>query len=61
MTMWKNCARISVLMPGQGMAAPMRTTTMTQSVKRMRWRSSGILKQLAKAESMRGKSEELGR
>jgi hypothetical protein len=25
---------------------------MTQSVKMMRWRSSGILKQLAKAESM---------
>jgi len=34
------------------MAAPTRTTTRRARVKRMRWRSSGILKLLVKAENM---------
>src|SRR5579862_1389716 len=40
----------AALMPGQEMAAPILTTTSTASVKRTRFRSSGILKVFVNAE-----------
>src|SRR5882724_1850409 len=43
---WRTCA----FTPGQVIAAPMRTTTSMTSVKSTRFRSSGILKVLVKAE-----------
>ncbi len=53
-TLRNHSRRISAFTPGVVIAEPARTITIIASVKSTRWRSSGILKMLVKAEIIGG-------